>query len=56
MHLTKEQTEEFSKLAKPLIKWLNDNVHPNSHIILTTDSAEVTETMFCTFTKEFIRD
>lgn len=54
--IAKEQRDQFKVLAKPLIKFLNDNCNPHASIIITCDTAEVLygETAF--YTKEYIRD
>lgn len=47
---------EFEQLAKPLIKWLNENANPHSHIIIDSTSAEVVVGVMATCTTEFLRD
>ena len=37
----KARLAEFEAIARPLIKWLNENHNPHTSIIITTDSAEV---------------
>ena len=54
--MSNEKREEFEKAAKVLIKFLNDNSHPHSTIIITTDSAELVEGVLAVTTKEFIKD
>lgn len=54
--MKKEQQAEFEGLARPLIKWLNDNMHPHAKIIIETDSAEVVEGAFGFPTKDYILD
>ena len=56
MILKEEQTYEFEKLTKPLIKWLNENCHPHTTVIIDYDSAELSEGICAIRTKEFIRD
>lgn len=51
-----EQQAEFESLAKPLIKWLNDNVHPHATILIITTSAELAEGSFAFSTMEFVED
>ena len=53
---TEEQREEFDKMAKPLIKWLNDNGHPHMKIIIDPSSYEVVSGEFATQTFEFVKD
>lgn len=54
--MNKEQREEFEKLARPLIKWLNDNSHPHTTIIITPTSAEVLEGVCAFPTNDYIKD
>lgn len=41
MILNEEQIDEMQEMAKPLIKWLNDNAHPHTKIIVEWDGAEI---------------
>ena len=43
MILSKEKLKEFEEVARPLIKFLNDNCHPHVSVIITTTSAELLE-------------
>jgi hypothetical protein len=54
--LGKEKVIEFETLAKPLIKYLNDNYNPHTSIHITCDSAEVVSGEMAFYTKEFIKD
>jgi hypothetical protein len=56
MILTKEQRAEFEKAAEPLIQWLNNNCHPHVTVIVTTDSAELSEGIALFKTDKFIKD
>ena len=56
MVLTSTQHAEFCEVAKPLIKWLNDNCHPHCSIIITTTHAELLEGIAATETTEFLKD
>lgn len=38
-----EKSIEFEKVARPLIKWLNENYHPHVTAIITPTSAELLE-------------
>lgn len=53
---SKKKTEELKKLANPLIKYLNDNYHPHSYILITPTSVEVIESILMSYTEEFIND
>ena len=48
--------KKFEEVARPLIKYLNDNHHPMTKIIIETDSAEVVEGCMSFVTKEYIKD
>ena len=54
--LSKEQTTEFETLAKPLIKWLNDNTNPHASILIDVDSAQLNYGECIIHTEEFIND
>lgn len=54
--ITDEKLEEFEDLAKPLIKFLNDNFHPMMKIIITTDNAELVEGYANIHTDEYVKD
>lgn len=54
--MTKEQKEEFEKLAQPLIKWLNDNCNPHAHILIEATSAELSYGEIAFHTNEFLND
>jgi hypothetical protein len=47
---------EFTELAKPLIKWLNENYSPYATIVITCDKAEVSQTDVVMTTTVFIPD
>jgi len=54
--LSKEQTKEFETLAKPLIKWLNDNTNPHASVVIDVDSAQINYGEYAIHTEEFIKD
>jgi len=56
MIITKEQSGEMLEAAKPLIKWMNDNCHPHTKVIVETDRAELVEGVASVLTQEFIKD
>lgn len=53
-NLTKQ--EEFDALAKPLIKFINDNYHPHVSMIIDGTHAEVLEGVMVVSTDEFVKD
>ena len=56
MKIKKEQADEMLEKAKPLIKWLNDNCHPHTDIVVTHLSAELKESVSIVRTTEFLKD
>lgn len=46
--MKQEQQKEFEELCRPVIKWLNENVHPHHRVIITTTGAELFEGQMCT--------
>lgn len=56
MIATKEQIEELEKLARPLIKFLNDNFHPHVSITIDPCSAELQEGSCRIVTEDYIKD
>ena len=39
--MKKYDMNEFEELVKPLVKWLQENTNPHTHIIVNFDSAEL---------------
>lgn len=60
MKILKKETnmdrEEFVKVVEPIIKWMNDNVHPHHTIIITNTGAELLEGQLSYVTDRFLRD
>lgn len=56
MKISEEKRKEFEEIAKPLIKWLNDNCHPHCSVLVDSTSAELVEGVACINTDEFLRD
>lgn len=54
--VTEEQRAEFERLARPLIKYLNDNCNPHTSIIITPTSAELSIGNVAFFTQDYVRD
>lgn len=46
----------FAKLVEPVMKYLCDEYHPHTTIIITGNSAEVLEGVECHRSDEFIND
>ena len=56
MIISEEKRKEFDSVAKPLIKWLNDNCHPHVSVIVSPSSAELCEGICIHNTDEYIKD
>jgi len=46
----------FEEVVKEVMKWLAENHHPHTTIIITATDAELVEGIECVSTTEFIRD
>ena len=51
-----ENKEEFERIAKEMIKYLCDNHHPHTHVVIDCNSAVLAESAIAFTTDEFIRD
>lgn len=47
---------EFIKAVEPAIKWLNENCHPHTMILIDGTRAELLEGQMTHRTEEFIKD
>lgn len=56
MTLTAEQQAQFEALTRPIIKWVNDNGHPHTTILVTTTGAELLEGVEAFTTHDYIKD
>lgn len=56
MNKDKKRLESFEEIIKPVIKWLNDNCHPHTTIIVCPTSAELVEGVCGINTEEFLKD
>ena len=56
MILTEEQRKEFEKAVKPIMKWLSDNCHPHTKVIVDYSRAELVEDIATLVTEEFVKD
>lgn len=50
------QRKSFEIAARPLIAWLNENVHPHHKVIVTPISAELVEVAMGIVCREYVRD
>lgn len=46
----------FEEAARPLIKWLAENVHPHHSVIVTSTHAELLEGQQALQTEEYLKD
>ena len=51
-----ESMTQFQELTTPLIKYLCENHHPHTHIIITPSTAEIAEGIRAYTDESFIRD
>lgn len=56
MNLTEADKIKFEEAAKPLIKWMAENVHPHTTTIVDSTSAELLEGISIVKTEEYIVD
>lgn len=55
--MTDEQQKEFEAVCRPVIKWLNDNVHPHHKVIITPTGAEIMEgRLFTGHILDYVKD
>lgn len=55
-NMTKEKMLEFEETAKPMVKWLNENMHPHVQVIITPTGATLLETKTFIPVEEYIKD
>ena len=56
MVFNEKQIKEFEEVARPLIKFMNDNCHPHVTTVVTNTRAELSEGII-TFVKEvYLKD
>ncbi|WNJ77793.1 hypothetical protein RJE46_14245 [Cedecea neteri] len=51
-----DQKPTFEEVARPLIKWLAENVHPHHSVIVTSTHAELLQGEQAVSTDEYLRD
>jgi hypothetical protein len=44
--MTEEQKKSFEDAVKPLMKWMNENIHPHAVVVVNHDSAEILEGLY----------
>lgn len=56
MAFTAEEKKAFEESARPLIKWLAENVHPHHHVVVTSTSAQLLQGQMSMSDESFLRD
>lgn len=56
MALTPQQIASMREAAKPLVEWLNENVHPHHIIVVDSSSAELHEQQVRVSIDEFLKE
>lgn len=56
MTLTPEQQEQMLEVAKPLIKWMNENCHPLCSVFVDQLGVELVESITSAYTAEFLKN
>ena len=56
MILSKEQRESFNEASKPLIKWMNERLHPHAYVIVDQTGSELVEGVVSFRTEEYLKD
>lgn len=51
-----EDPKTFEEAVEPLMKWMSENQHPHTTVIVTGTRAELVEGLQCHSTDEFIVD
>lgn len=54
--LNEQQRKDFEEVARPVIKWLNDNCHPHTTVLIEPTRAEVVEGVCAVNTNDYVRD
>jgi hypothetical protein len=56
METKEKQRAEFEELVRPIMKWMADNLHPHTKIIIEANSAELLEGDMAVQTNEYLID
>lgn len=54
--MNEENRQKFEELCRPLIKFINQHGHPHMHVVVTSDSAELSEGLCAFYTDDYILD
>lgn len=56
MRTQEEREAEFNELVRPLMKWMAENLHPHTKIIVEANNAELVEGCMAVSTDEYLVD
>ena len=56
MFMNQQERDKFEKIARPLIKFLNDNFHPHVKVVIDCTNAELLEGIYNFRTEDYIKD
>ncbi len=54
--ISEEKQKEFESIVRPAMKWLAENQHPHTRLIITSTDAELVEGLMSVATSEYIPD
>lgn len=54
--MNKEKRNEFIKVVEPVIKWMNENLHPHHTIVIDCTTAELLEGQMSHKTGKYLKD
>ena len=56
MIIKNDQREQFLELARPLMKWMSENLHPHTRAVISYDRAELDEVSLSLPIDDYILD
>jgi hypothetical protein len=56
METQEKKRAEFEELVRPVMKWMSENLHPHTKIIIESNSAELLEGDMAVSTNEYLID
>lgn len=48
--------DEFERIAREMMRWLAENQHPHTHVVITANTAELSEGVCAINTDEYLVD
>lgn len=55
-YMSEEQQKQFEEVVRPVMKWLAENKHPHTKIIIEANCAEIVEGIGVISTDEYLVD